>query len=171
MCCDDAVDEDKLIVVNGCGCCNQSCYNSIGCFGISGKFGICCMNCEACCKPGAPPLWPCCCLGIKCECDGCSICNGQCHVLCCVESCAFPCGNDEVPMICALLCYTCYPSKAAGCACTSADSALCGLLRLAPADSPEAACTHIYECKHAHKCTHAYACMPRAHRQVLRKVS
>lgn len=39
--------------------------------------GLCCINMECCCKGGAPILLPFGCLGLKCECDGCSFINGQ----------------------------------------------------------------------------------------------
>ena len=126
-CCGDAVDEDKLIIVQACCCSNVALYPSVCSAGVSGKAGILCCNAECCFKLGAPPL-TCCCLGLKCENDGCSILNAQCQasetradartsqsqfahksgadafrlvraqVLCLVTSCALPCGNDEVPL-------------------------------------------------------------------------
>ncbi|KAL7564169.1 hypothetical protein ACA910_021143 [Epithemia clementina (nom. ined.)] len=108
MCGDDAVNEDELLLCSACCCTNLSIYPSLAALGISGKCGICCLNAECCCKLGAPLLMPCCCLGCKCENDGCSVINGQCHVCCLVQSCAIPC-NEEVPIACAVLGLTCYP--------------------------------------------------------------
>ena len=58
-------------------------------------------------QPGAPCL-PCCCCGPAIECDGCSICNAQAHLCCCVASAALPC-NDEVPVALSVAGLTVYP--------------------------------------------------------------
>ncbi|GAX13237.1 hypothetical protein FisN_17Hu171 [Fistulifera solaris] len=110
MCCcgGDAVNEDKLVLCCALCCVNLSVYPSCGCLGCSGKAGICCLNAEVCCKPGVPSLFPFCCLGLKPQCNGCSILNGQCHVCCGVLSCAIPC-NDEVPVAVAVAGLTLYP--------------------------------------------------------------
>jgi hypothetical protein len=71
------------------------------------KAGVCCMNLECCCKPGAPLLMPCGFLGCKPECDGCSVLNGQCQAMCLVVSAAIPC-NNEVPVAVAIAGLTLY---------------------------------------------------------------
>ena len=109
----DAIDEDKLILCCGVGCANCAIYPSMDCLGCSGKIGLCCLNMEYCCKPGAPCL-PCCCCGPKCEFDGCSLVNAQGHCCCAVVSAAFPC-NDEVPVVLTLGGITLYPCEHAGC--------------------------------------------------------
>ena len=47
---DDAVDESKLVLCCALCCVNLSTYPSADCLGCSGKSGICCLNCEFCCK-------------------------------------------------------------------------------------------------------------------------
>jgi len=101
----DAVNEERLTLCCALGCVNCSTMCDIGC---SGKIGLCCLNSEICCKPGAPCLFPFLCCGIKCENDGCSIMNAQCQICCVVCSAAFPC-NDEVPAACSILGLTVYP--------------------------------------------------------------
>jgi len=102
----DAVDEDKLLL-----CCALCCANCsilpTSCIGCSGKIGLCCLNIEFCCKPGAPCL-PCGCCGPKCENDGCSFCNAQVHCCCTVCSAALPC-NEEVPVAVAVAGLMVYP--------------------------------------------------------------
>ena len=132
---DDAVNEDKLVLCFAICCVNLSVYPTCDCVGCSGKVswlvswaakdssiscdpsiflsfsfqgGLCCLNAEVCCKPGSPALFPFCCIGLKPECDGCSIINGQCHVCCGVLSCALPC-NKEVPVAVAFAGLTVYP--------------------------------------------------------------
>lgn len=93
----DAVDEDELILCCAVCCANCSILTNLsGCMSCSGKVGLCCLNMEVCCKPGAPKL-PCLCCGPKCEYDGCSCVNTQLQLCCCVCSAAFPC-NQEVPV-------------------------------------------------------------------------
>ncbi|KAL3799280.1 hypothetical protein HJC23_013005 [Cyclotella cryptica] len=105
---DDAVDESKLVLCCALCCANLSTYLTADCLGCSGKVGLCCLNCEVCCKPGAPCL-PCCCIGPACnKCDGCSCCNMQTQCCCCVASAALPC-NDEVPVAVSILGLTLYP--------------------------------------------------------------
>ncbi|GAX22523.1 hypothetical protein FisN_14Hh145 [Fistulifera solaris] len=105
---DDAVDEEKVILCCALCCVNLSVYPTCDCWGCSGKAGICCCNAELCCKPGAPLLFPFCCVGCTSECDGCSIINGQLHACCAVMSCAFPC-NEEVPVAVSLVGLNLYP--------------------------------------------------------------
>ncbi|EEC45676.1 predicted protein [Phaeodactylum tricornutum CCAP 1055/1] len=105
---DDAIDEEKLILCCALCCANVSILPSCGCFGCSGKAGICCLNLECCFKPGAPCLTPFCCLGCKCETDGCSVLNSQCHALFLVCTCAIPC-NEEVPLALSIAGLTIYP--------------------------------------------------------------
>ncbi|KAL3805233.1 hypothetical protein ACHAWO_009035 [Cyclotella atomus] len=104
---DDAVDEEKLVLCCALCCHNCSVYPAADCLGCSGKVGLCCLNMEFCCKPGAPCL-PCGCCGPQCEMDGCSCFNMQAHCCCCVNSAAFPC-NDEVPAAVTILGLTLYP--------------------------------------------------------------
>ena len=100
---DDAVDETKLTLCCALCCCNCSTYPS--CALCSGKVGCCCLNCEVCCKTGAPCL-PCCCCGPTCDGDGC--CNAQVQVCCAVISAAFP-TNEVVPAAITILGCTIYP--------------------------------------------------------------
>lgn len=86
-----------------------TCIFCTSCFCLIEKAGICCCNLECCCKPGAPCLFPFCCLGIKTECDGCSVVNAQVQVCCLVVSAAVPC-NEEVPLAVSVLGLTCYPT-------------------------------------------------------------
>jgi hypothetical protein len=74
---DDAVDEGKIILCCALGCCNLGLYNGCDAIGCSGKAGLCCINMECCCKGGAPFLLPFGCLGLRCECDGCSLIDAQ----------------------------------------------------------------------------------------------
>jgi hypothetical protein len=54
---EDAVNENELTLVNGCGCCNCALYPaSSDCIGCSGKLECCCCINECCCKHGAPCL-------------------------------------------------------------------------------------------------------------------
>lgn len=102
---DDAVDESELTLCCALGCANCAVGPMCGC---SGKLGFCCLNMEFCCKPGAPCL-PCCCIGPKCESDGCSLVNAQYQCCCAVCSAAFPC-NEEVPVALSLCGVTCFPT-------------------------------------------------------------
>ena len=54
MCCNDGdgVDEDKIILCCACCCAHFGVYTGCDCPGCSGKIGLCCLNCEICCKPG-----------------------------------------------------------------------------------------------------------------------
>jgi len=70
--------------------------------------GLCCVNVECCAKLGAPCLFPCGCVGIRPECDGCSIINAQCHACCVVASAAVPC-NKEVPVAVSVAGITLFP--------------------------------------------------------------
>ena len=75
----DAVNEDEAILCCSLCCINCAAYPACDCLGVSGKLGVCCCNLECCFKPGAPCLTPFICVGVKCECDGCSALNAQCH--------------------------------------------------------------------------------------------
>merc|ERR550539_119441 len=106
---DDAVNEEELILCCAVCCANCSLLtNPTGFLSCSGKVGLCCLNCEVCCKPGAPCL-PCICCGPKIECDGCSCVNTQVQCCCAVCSAAFPC-NEEVPVAVSLLGLTVFPT-------------------------------------------------------------
>ena len=107
MCCGDSVNEDRLLLLNACCCCNTALYPSLCALGCSGKAGVFCCNLEICCSLGASPMIPCGCCGCRPECSIWP--RGQLHVCCCVESCAWPCGSDDVPLACGLLGLTCYP--------------------------------------------------------------
>ena len=109
----DAVNEDETILCCAVCCANCACLPSIDCLGCSGKIGLCCLNAQVCCKFGAPCL-PCCCIGPKCENDGCSILNAQMQCCCCVCSAALPC-NEEVPVAVNVMGLTLFP-KVACCA-------------------------------------------------------
>mmetsp|Transcript_21158 Transcript_21158/g.24359 ORF Transcript_21158/g.24359 Transcript_21158/m.24359 type:complete len:130 (-) Transcript_21158:407-796(-) len=116
----DAVDESKIILCCAVCCANCGIYPACDSPGCSGKIGLCGLNIEMCCKPGAPFL-PCLCCGPKCECggeDGCTIMKAQ--QQCCCISCqgAFP-PNEEVPLAVTILGCTLYPN--AGC-CVSVKS-------------------------------------------------
>lgn len=121
---DDAINEDELILCCAFLCANCAVLPSLDCCGCSGKVGICCLQVEYCCKPGAPIL-PCGCIGPKIENDGCSAVNAQGHCCCTVVSMAFPC-NDEVPVAVTALGVTLYPRR--GCCLKIAD------LKKAPED-------------------------------------
>jgi len=102
----DAVDEDKLLL-----CCALCCANCsilpTSCIGCSGKIGLCCLNIELCCKPGAPCLC-CCCCGPTCVDNGCSVCNAQVQCCCSVCNAALPC-NEDVPVAVAVAGLMVYP--------------------------------------------------------------
>ena len=104
----DAVDEEELILCCAFCCANCSVMPSLSCLGCSGKIGLCCLNAEVCCTPGAPCL-PCCCIGPKCENDGCSVLNAQLQCCCVVCSSAIPC-NEEVPLAVTLAGLTVFPT-------------------------------------------------------------
>jgi len=76
---EDAVNEDETILCCAVCCANCSIYPALDALGASGKVGFCCCQLEFCCKPGAPCLIPCGVAGIKCENDGLSVFNTQCH--------------------------------------------------------------------------------------------
>ena len=97
MCCgdDDAVDEEKIILCCALCCVHCGVYTGWDCPGCSGKIGMCCLNCEVCCKPGAPCL-PCWCCGPNIECDGCALMKVQLQAFCLAISAALPC-DEEVP--------------------------------------------------------------------------
>ncbi|GKZ00748.1 hypothetical protein MPSEU_001026700 [Mayamaea pseudoterrestris] len=105
---DDAIDEGKVILCCALGCFNLGLYKAFDAIGCSGKAGLCCVNMECCCKGGAPYLFPFGCLGLRCECDGCSCINAQCHTCCLVGSAAIPC-NKEVPVALVVLGLDLYP--------------------------------------------------------------
>ena len=107
-CCGDAVDENKIILCCALGCCHCGLYNACDCTGCSGKVGICCINCEMCCKTGAPCLFPFGCCGPNCEFDGCAIMKLQCQTCCLAITGAFPC-DEEVPHVWTVLGCTIYP--------------------------------------------------------------
>lgn len=114
---DDAVDEENIILCCALCCANCGYYNDADCTGCSGKIGLCCLNCEVCCKPSAPCL-PCVCCGPKVECDGCSVVNTQLQGCCFVVSAAVPC-NDEVPLAVNVLGVNLFPKV--GCCVTVGD--------------------------------------------------
>ncbi|GKZ00750.1 hypothetical protein MPSEU_001026900 [Mayamaea pseudoterrestris] len=105
---EDAVDENRITLCCALCCFNCGCYKTSDALGVSGKAGICCINLEFCCKPGAPYLFPLCCLGITTNCSDCSLINAQAHVCCSVCSAAIPC-NDEVPVALVVLGLDLYP--------------------------------------------------------------
>jgi hypothetical protein len=105
---DDAVNEDNQYLCCALCCVNCSLLSGCDAIGCSGKAGICCCNLECCCKFDAPCLFPCCCLGIKSECDGCSVVDAQVQACCIVVSAAIPC-NEEVPLAVSVLGLTLYP--------------------------------------------------------------
>ena len=105
---EDSIDEDGIIVCCACVCANLGVLPTCGALGCSGKAGLLCLSCDFCLKPGASCL-ACCCCGPRCEYHGCSVCNLQCQMLCCVVTSAVPC-TDESPYACAALGVTCFPS-------------------------------------------------------------
>jgi hypothetical protein len=104
---DDAVNEEELTLCCAVGCANCSILTNCTVLSCSGKVGLCCLNMEVCCKPGAPCL-PCGCCGPKIECDGCSCVNTQVQCCCAVCTAAFPC-NEEVPVAVSALGLTVFP--------------------------------------------------------------
>ena len=56
----DSIDESKMILLNGCFCCNTSLLFS-QCCGCAAKVTYCCCEYEACIKIDTPPLRCCCC--------------------------------------------------------------------------------------------------------------
>jgi hypothetical protein len=109
-CCDgdDAVNEDNVILCCALCCVHCGYLNDCTCLGCSGKAGMCCLNCEFCCKAGAPCL-PCCCCGPNCDCDDCSIAHLQGQACCIVVSAAIPC-SEEVPLAVTVLGVTVFPT-------------------------------------------------------------
>ena len=107
----DAVNEDELVLCCAAGCTNCSVLTNLSVLSCSGKIGLCCLNAEVCCKPGAPCL-PCGCCGPNIDCDGCSCLTAQVQCCCAVCSAALPC-NDEVPVALAACGLVLYP--ACGC--------------------------------------------------------
>ena len=105
---EDAVNEEELILCCAFCCANCSMLCDGSCVSCSGKVGLCCLQLEVCCKPGAPCL-PCGCCGPNCEYDGCSCLNAQVQCCCAVCSAAFPCNND-VPVAVSVLGATLYPT-------------------------------------------------------------
>eukprot|EP00980_Cylindrotheca_fusiformis_P018580 scaffold6158_cov67-Cylindrotheca_fusiformis.AAC.1 len=110
MCCcgdGDAVDENKIILCCA-GCCfHCGAYTGSDCCGCSGKVGLCCLNCEVCCEPGAECL-PCCCCGPDIECDGCACIKMQLQTCCLAITAAVPC-DSEVPALVTVAGLTVYP--------------------------------------------------------------
>jgi hypothetical protein len=46
----DAINEDNLVVCCSLCCANIALYPTCDAVGCSGKVGLCCLNCEVCCK-------------------------------------------------------------------------------------------------------------------------
>jgi hypothetical protein len=105
----DAVDERRQTLCCALCCVNCAYLDLCECTGCSGKIGCCCLNCEVCCKPGAPCL-PLCCCGPKFDCNNaCASCvNTQLQFCCIVLNAAFPC-NEEVPLAISIAGMTLYP--------------------------------------------------------------
>ena len=117
----DAVDENELIIIDACCCCNDTLYCQSDCIGCSGESEFLCYKEKCCCKPGVD-IYTCCpakdddkmlCqLGLICVACGFKVpstcCKFQQHLCCLVSNGAFP-TDPEVPCMCASLGLTCYP--------------------------------------------------------------
>jgi len=106
----DNVDESKLILCNGCICCNNALYTEFpACLGCSGEYKIICLECDWCVKLNTPTK-RCICCNIDITKNYFNpIIKGQDQYFCCVDSCALPPGG-EVPMTLGLYGIFCYPS-------------------------------------------------------------
>ena len=120
MCCNpcgchcDTIDEQKVQPCCACCCCHWGLYcpcSFPGCLGAEGNCGLCCLQCEVCCKPKPPLSYWCC--GPNCNggCQGLKL-QGQFFLLTGILK--FPC-DSEVPCIINTLGYTWYPSAGKGC--------------------------------------------------------
>jgi hypothetical protein len=107
LCSHGSVNADNVVLCCALCCMNCGCLNECACLGCSGKIEVCCINCEFCCKSGAPCL-PCCCCGPSFDCDDFSICHVQAQACWLVLSAALPC-NKEVPPAVSVLGLTVYP--------------------------------------------------------------
>ncbi len=114
-----SVDGDKLIVMNGLGCCMNGCFWPGLCFCCpicKGEWTLWCIACQCCLDTGAEHLKCVCC---EPQCTGCGpncarFFKCSCQCCCCVQLGALPC-TAEMPCTCALLGYMCYPSRQRGC--------------------------------------------------------
>lgn len=97
----------RIQVFDGCICCNTSLYTDIpACIGCSSELKFLCLECNACCKMGAP-LMLCLCCELKCGAMD-VLWKSQAQACCLVESCACPPGG-EVPMMFGKCFIVCYP--------------------------------------------------------------
>mmetsp|Transcript_11780 Transcript_11780/g.35089 ORF Transcript_11780/g.35089 Transcript_11780/m.35089 type:complete len:176 (-) Transcript_11780:65-592(-) len=117
---ENAVNANELLIFSALCCVNSACYREADCCGCSGKVSVCCLSLEHCLKPGAPCLFPLCCLGIKCV-SPTTLLKAQSQCCCLVHSAALPC-DDEVP--CMLSC--CFASCWPRCGCLKTQAQLTG---------------------------------------------
>mmetsp|Transcript_8127 Transcript_8127/g.20971 ORF Transcript_8127/g.20971 Transcript_8127/m.20971 type:complete len:120 (+) Transcript_8127:66-425(+) len=103
----DSIDETKVKVFSACLCTYAGCMTE-GCpIGVACNETCLCLHCDCCLNPSSQML--CCgCCAFKIETPTTCI-KAEQQVCCCVDACAFPCDN-EVPMMLAACCVTCYPT-------------------------------------------------------------
>merc|ERR1712179_545215 len=128
----DALDEEKIIICDGCYCCWDGCIFE-ECFGCSSVTQCLCVEEQCCCKTGTDSFGcgpdcsdddycclckcPCCTYGWKKGTDGCVCCKQQSQFCCLVDNCSCP-PTEEVPAVCACCCITYYVGGRSGdCGC------------------------------------------------------
>ena len=102
----DSIDESKVIVHHACCCCYDGCVPEVHHIGCAAQKTLLCLECDLCCKTGAPCL--CCgCCAFRCvDLTTCFKAQGQ--FFCCVTGSAFP-PDDEVPCMLNVCFLNCFP--------------------------------------------------------------
>lgn len=102
----DSIDESKVIVHHACCCCYDGCVPEVHHIGCAAQKTVLCLECDLCCKTGAPCL--CCgCCAFRCV-DLTTCCKAQGQFFCCVTGSAFP-PDDEVPCMLNVCFLNCFP--------------------------------------------------------------
>lgn len=102
----DSIDETKVIVHHACCCCYDGCVPEVHHIGCAAQKTLLCLECDICCKTGAPCL--CCgCCAFRCT-ELTTCCKTQTQLFCCVAGSAFP-PDDEVPCMLNMCFLNCFP--------------------------------------------------------------
>ncbi|CAK0803699.1 unnamed protein product [Prorocentrum cordatum] len=105
----DALDNDSIMVCDGCCCCYDGLLFGDGCLGCMASETMCCLEVEYCCKSGAPTL---CCVCCAIRCVSPTVCIKSQGQMCCLAgAAAIPC-DDEVPCLVGSCGIVCYPTIA-----------------------------------------------------------
>ena len=105
----DSVNEDNLILCNGCICCNNALYTEFpACIGCSGEYKLLCLECAFCLKLNTKQLRFIIC-DINVVKDYMPIWKHQDQCFCCVDNCSIP-PSKEVPATLGIYGLFIYPS-------------------------------------------------------------